>query len=177
MTPWSLTSNWKAISWRIYYKAYRKLITDLEKQLFVPDIQWIDCTSETGNDYFHCKNIVASDMDVIARSEDDDTRKWWSQHKFDNAFALIEFAHPERGIFGATPVETMHAFRKGVIEKVIKLVLVSLPASKKAAFWWSCYCISQVSDISNRVANLTKITASARMGIAFLLVILFQKNQ
>jgi hypothetical protein len=44
------------------------------------------------------------------------------------------FADPERGIFGATPVETMHAFRKGVIEKVTKLVLESLPASKKAAF-------------------------------------------
>jgi hypothetical protein len=44
------------------------------------------------------------------------------------------FADPECGIFGATPVETMHAFRKGVIEKVTKLVLESLPASKKAAF-------------------------------------------
>ncbi len=83
----------------------------------------------------HCKYLVASDMDVIARSEDDETKKQWSQHTLDNAFAHIEFADPERGIFGATPVETMHAFRKGgVIAKVTKLVLESLPASKKAAF-------------------------------------------
>jgi hypothetical protein len=73
-------------------------------------------------------------MDVIVRKEDADTRKQWSQNKLDNAFAHIEFAGPERGNFGATSVETMHAFRKGVIEKVTKLVLESLPASKKAAF-------------------------------------------
>jgi hypothetical protein len=31
------------------------------------------------------------------------------------------------------PVETMHAFRKGVVEDVTKLVLSKVPASKKAA--------------------------------------------
>ncbi len=77
-----------------------------------------------------CKYLVASDLGVIARSEDDETRKRWSQHKLDNSFVHIQFADPERGIFGATPVETMHAFRKGVIEKVTTLVLESLPASK-----------------------------------------------
>ncbi len=35
----------------------------------------------------HCKYLVASDMDVVARSEDDETRKQWSQHKLDNALA------------------------------------------------------------------------------------------
>ena len=82
----------------------------------------------------HCKYLVASDMDVIARSEDDETRKQWSQHKLDNAFVHIQFADPERGIFGATPLKTMHAFRKDVIEKATKLVLESLLASEKAAF-------------------------------------------
>jgi hypothetical protein len=33
-------------------------------------------------------------------------------------------------IFGATPVGTMHAFRQGVVEKVKKLVLSKVPASK-----------------------------------------------
>jgi hypothetical protein len=86
------------------------------------------------NSDVHCKDLVASEMHVIARSNNDATRKRWSQHKIENAFEHIVFADPERGIFGATPVETMHAFRKGVIEKVTKLVLESLPASKKAAF-------------------------------------------
>jgi hypothetical protein len=136
----------------------------------------------------HCKYLVASDMDVIARSEDDDTRKRWSQHKLDNAFAHIEFADPERGIFGATPVETMHAFRKGVIEKVTKLVLDSLPASKKAAFDDLAIAFHKShrqthrkdypsTDFSNGVTNSTKITASERVGIVFLSVILFQYNK
>ena len=44
------------------------------------------------------------------------------------------FAGPVHGIFGATPVETMHAFRKGMLEYVTYLVLKNVPPSKKAAF-------------------------------------------
>ena len=39
----------------------------------------------------------------------------------------VPLADPIRGIFGATPVETMHAFRKGVIEVVTFLVLNNIP--------------------------------------------------
>jgi hypothetical protein len=87
-------------------------------------------------------------MHVIARSNDDATRKRWSQHKIENAFEHIVFADPERGIFGATPVETMHAFRKGVVEKVTKLVLESLPASKKAAFDDFLLCTASAAELS-----------------------------
>ena len=83
------------------------------------------------------------------------------------------------------PVETMHAFRKGVIEKVTKLVLDSLPASKKAAFDDLAIAFHKShrqthrkdypsTEFSNGVTNLTKITASERVGIVFLFVILFQ---
>jgi hypothetical protein len=137
---------------------------------------------------FHCSYLVASDMDVIAKSKDDNIRKQWSQHKLDNAFGRIVFADPERGIFGATPVETMHAFRKGVIEKVTKLVLESLPASKKAAFDDLAIAFHKShrqthrknypsTDFSNGVTNLTKITANERLGLVFLFVILFQYNE
>lgn len=133
-----------------------------------------------------CRYLIASDMDVIAQHETDDaTRKRWSQHKLDNAFNHIVFADAERGIFGATPVETMHAFRKGVIEKVTKLVLESLPASKKAAFDDLAIAFHKShrqthrkkypsTDFNNGVTNLTKITATERVGIVFLFVILFQ---
>ena len=45
----------EAISGSVYCKAYIQLITDPEKQLFVPIIQWIDCTTTTGNDCFSLK--------------------------------------------------------------------------------------------------------------------------
>jgi hypothetical protein len=41
--------------------------------------------------------------------------------------------HKQRGIFGATPTETMHAYRKGMIEVVTLLVLKNVPATKKAS--------------------------------------------
>jgi hypothetical protein len=62
MTPWKPYFELKgsnvlgeAISGSVYHKAYNRLITDPEKQLFVPIIQWIDCTSVTGNDCFSPK--------------------------------------------------------------------------------------------------------------------------
>jgi hypothetical protein len=45
----------EALSGSVYRKAYDRLITDPEKQLFVPIIQWIDRTSVTGNDRFSLK--------------------------------------------------------------------------------------------------------------------------
>ena len=42
----------ETISGSVYCKAYNQLITDSEKQLFVPIIQLIDCISVTGNDCF-----------------------------------------------------------------------------------------------------------------------------
>jgi hypothetical protein len=82
----------------------------------------------------------------------------------------------------------MHAFRKGVIEKVTNLVLDGFPASKKAAFDDLAIAFHKShqqthrkeypsTDFSNRVTNLTKITASERVGIVFLFVILFQNNE
>ena len=133
-----------------------------------------------------CKYLVASEMDAIAmHPTDDETRQRWSQHKLDNAFTYIEFADPVRGIYGATPCETMHAVRKGTIEKVTKLVLDNIPPSKKAAFDDLAILFHKThrqthrknypsTDFSNGVTNLTKITANERLGLVFLFVILFQ---
>ncbi len=45
----------KALSGSVYQKAYSRLITNPSCQLLVPIIQWIDCTSVTGNDRFSLK--------------------------------------------------------------------------------------------------------------------------
>jgi len=93
-----------------------------------------------------------------------------------------------RGIYGATPVETMHAFRKGMIEQVTFLVLENVPASAKAALdtlalrfhkshrqtYRNAY---PATDFSNGITNLTKISASERLGLVFLFVILAQYDE
>jgi hypothetical protein len=45
----------EALSGSVYQKAYSRLITNPSHQLLVPIIQWIDCTSMTGNDRFSLK--------------------------------------------------------------------------------------------------------------------------
>jgi hypothetical protein len=44
-----------ALSGQVYQDAYRCLVTNPQRQLFVPIIQWIDRTSFTGNDRFSLK--------------------------------------------------------------------------------------------------------------------------
>ena len=73
-------------------------------------------------------------MNKIATAGDDATRKHWSQpHRLETAFNYVPLADPIRGIFGATPNETMHCFRRGMIEVVTFLVLTNVPVSKLAA--------------------------------------------
>jgi hypothetical protein len=45
----------KALSGSVHQKANSRLITNPSRQLLVPIIQWIDCTSVTGNDRFSLK--------------------------------------------------------------------------------------------------------------------------
>jgi hypothetical protein len=119
--------------------------------------------------------VEASDMTNIAKRSDVATRTQWSQHQLMNAFNCIVFADPVRGIFGATPVETMHAFGKSVVENVAKLVLSKVPASKKAAFdilatafhksHRQTFCKAYPkTSWSNGVTN---ITANKRLGLVF----------
>jgi Plavaka transposase len=134
-----------------------------------------------------CKYVLASDMVKISQS-DHATRTEWSQHSLDNAFNRVVFADPERGIFGATPFESMHAFRKGVVENVTLLVLNNVPPSKKAAFDNLAIAFHMshrqthrkefpATDFSNGITNLKQITASERLGLVFLFVILFQYDE
>jgi hypothetical protein len=131
----------------------------------------------------HCTYVHATDMHEIALCPDDKRRQQWSQHRVDNAFNSVLLADPIRGIFGSTPVETMHCFRKGMIEVVTFLVLENVPTSKKAALdglairfhhthrqtYRKAY---PATDFSNGITNLTKISASERLGLVFLFVIL-----
>jgi hypothetical protein len=57
-------------------------------------------------------------MAQIALCPNDALRQRWSQHALDNAYSHVPLADPICGIFGAMPVETMHAFCKGIIEVV-----------------------------------------------------------
>jgi hypothetical protein len=124
--------------------------------------------------------VQASDMTQIAEKSDVATRTQWSQHQLQNAFNRIVFADPVRGILCATPVETMHAFRKGVVENVTKLVLSNVPASKKAAFDDLAIAFHKShrqtfqkaypkTSWSIGVTNLTNITANERLGLVFCL--------
>jgi hypothetical protein len=113
----------------------------------------------------------ASEMAQIAQSSNNNLRKQWSQHFLPrNVFDHVPMADPSiRGIFGATPVETLHAFRKGMIEKVTLLVVENLMDGQKAALdslairfhraHLQTYCKAYpATDFSNGITNLTRIS-------------------
>ena len=70
-------------------------------------------------------------MDRIAQGDNKELQSRWSQHEMEKAFNHMPLADPERGMFGATPVETVHAYRKGIIEMVTFLVLEMFPQAGK----------------------------------------------
>jgi hypothetical protein len=102
-----------------------------------------------------------------------------------NAFNHVPLADPIRGIFGATPVETMHAFCKGVIEVVTFLVLDNVPKAvleRLAVRFHMSHCQSYrkaypATDFCNGITNLTKILAAERLGLVILFVILAQCDE
>ena len=130
-----------------------------------------------------CKYLYAEPMHVIAQSENVALRQRWSQHYLDNAFRNVTMADPDRGIFGATPVETLHAVRKGLVEMITFVVLDNVPASKKAALdclalrfhtshRQTCRSTFPKTTFCNGITNITKISAAERLGLVFLFVIL-----
>ena len=66
----------------------------------------------------NCRVLVAAEIASIARNSNQALRKRWSQHRLSNVFDYVPMAGPIRGIYSATPIETMHAFCKGMIEMV-----------------------------------------------------------
>jgi hypothetical protein len=70
----------EALSGSVYRKAYDRLITDPQKQLFVPIIQWTDRTSVTGNDCFSLKPYMFTP--VIFTEKFRRSIKAWGYHGF-----------------------------------------------------------------------------------------------
>jgi hypothetical protein len=55
-----------------------------------------------------------------------------SQHSHTSALELVDFGSNTLGICGATPTDLMHAFLEGVLKYLLRLVIESIPESKKS---------------------------------------------
>jgi hypothetical protein len=151
--------------------------TQIQRQSCNADYEGLACHKR------QCKYLYADPMHLIAQSDDLAIRKRWSQHGLDNAFQHVTMADPDRGIFGATPVETLHAFRMGLVEMVTHVVIDDVPPSKKAALdrlalrfhkthRQSFRSSFQSTTFCNGITNISKISAAERLGLVFLFVIL-----
>ncbi len=136
----------------------------------------------------NCRVLVAAQIASIARNSNQALRKRWSQHRLNNVFDYVPMADPIRGIYGAMPIETMHAFRKGMIEMVTFLILDSVPKSKLAALDALAIRFHKshrqtirqtfpATDFSQGITNLSKISAAERLGLVFLFVIFAQYDE
>lgn len=156
----------------------------IQRQCRACDISYDDLD----NPDIQCTYLFAGPLHEIAQGDDKELQARWSQHKVDNAFKEMHLGDPTRGIMGATPVDTMHVLRNGIISVVTFLVLENVPASKKAALdnlavgfhkkhRQTCRKFYPATDFSNGITNLTKISAAERLGLVFLFVILYQYDE
>ena len=156
----------------------------IQRQCRTCNVNWDDLE----NPFVDCIDLLSIQMHEIAQSEDDLLRQQWSQHKLHNAFVNVPFADPIRGIFGAMPVETMHVFRKGMIEKVTFLILDNVTKRTKSSLDKLAVHFHKThrqtirsqfptTDFSNGVTNLTRTSAKERLGLVFLFVILFHYDE
>ena len=94
-------------------------------------------------------------------------------------------ADPDCGIYGTTPIETMHAFCKGIIEMVTFLILDYVPKSKLAAldvlairfhksYRQTIRRMFPATNFSQDITNLSKISAAECLGLVFLFLIVAQ---
>jgi hypothetical protein len=100
-------------------------------------------------------------MHSIAQSNDLAIRQCWSQYGLDNAFQHMEMADPDRGIFGGTPVETLHPFCKGLVEMVTHVVIDNVPLSKRQ-HWTALCCV--FTKLSGKAFTLHSHPRSFAMG-------------
>jgi len=130
-----------------------------------------------------CKYLYADPMHSIVQSNDLAIQQRWSQHGLDNAFQHVEMADPVLGILSDTPVETLHAFHKDLVEMVTHAVIVNVPPSKKSVLdrlvlrfhktHRQSFCSSFPSTtFCNGITNISKISAAEHLRLVFLLVIL-----
>ncbi len=105
------------------------------------------------------------------------------RHGLNYAFQHVTMADPDRGLFGATPVETLHAFRKGLVEMVTHVVIDNVPPSRKAALDRLALHFHKAhrqsfrssfpsTTFCNGITNISMISAAERLGLVFLFVIL-----
>ena len=105
-----------------------------------------------------------------------------SSHTVVNAFDGIDFGANPAGIFGATPVDTMHCFLLGIIKYIMKLALDNLTPTKKEALDLSVDTIfvglrtSEKDDFprssfAKGYSNLTQITADEWTGMLMTLLL------
>ena len=69
-----------SLSGHVYQDAYKQMISNAERQLFVPIIQWIDRTSVTGNDRFSLKPYMF--IPAIFKENFRRTIQAWGYHGF-----------------------------------------------------------------------------------------------
>jgi hypothetical protein len=112
----------------------------------------------------------------------------YSQHAVINAFQDMDFAGYERGIFGCTPHDLMHAFLEGVLKYCTRIFINGFTISQKADIdllvdeLFSQFRSSEKRNMprvnfSKGMTNLTMITADEEVGMALTILILAQTKK
>jgi hypothetical protein len=106
-----------------------------------------------------------------------------STHLVNNAFHKVCFGGDNRGIYGCTPTDLMHAFLEGVLKYCMMVAFASLTVAKRAELdriVHNVFCCQKNSvrsqfpraDFTHGITNLTLLTATEWGGVCFTLMLL-----
>jgi len=119
---------------------------------------------------------------LTARNKAINDLKALSIHVFANAFDDVCFGRDERGIFGCTPTDLMHAFLEGVLRHAMRAIFAALKPSKKADLdalvdevvrhqRSSSRTLFPRTNFKKGFSNLSLLTASEWLGVCFTLLL------
>ena len=151
--------------------------------------------SESGDPFVECKKIVSKRISDLVTNGNLDELKSLNQYCVRNAWFRVDFGGCPYGIFSAAcPVEPLHALENGIIADCLKVLFSRVGSSSVLAeldgiargltqLPRQCYS-SSGSDKSmprllwkDGITTLTDLTASAKVGIMFTIVIVSLTNE
>eukprot|EP00978_Attheya_sp_CCMP212_P022154 scaffold65736_cov55-Attheya_sp.AAC.5 len=130
-----------------------------------------------------------TDTDIMTNDDAVSMLESHSQRMHINAFGQTNMASNLRGILGATPIDLMHAFQHGVLERMLKVHIELFTAVEKAKLDHIvlndvlCCQPQRQSSLFPRVnfvkgiTNLTLITAEEWVGVALAMLILISTDE
>ena len=139
--------------------------------------------TELANPEFVCQRHPWAVLDAVAKSDNPDLHKEYSQHRLDSVFNYVPLSDPVYGINSMMPPDALHNVRLGVAKRFVKVLCKNLTDKQKSSLDDIAVRFHRShrqshrktfpnTDFSRGITNLTELTAGEYIGAIFVFVII-----